>query len=184
MAGSHSTVVGRIYGLLGPDDVVRYVGQTTYSLSRRLANHRGAARVGATAPVYEWMRAVQPENVTARDLEVAPVSQLAERERHWIVKLGTLTTCGGCNDKLGNENSDAFRVKARASQTARWEDPEEHVRASAKWSDPEKRAQARAAWEAYWNDPNRAPLLRPGGHIRWHLNRGIVKNGCTFCAGM
>lgn len=51
-------------------------------------------------------------------------------------------------------------------------------------------AQTRAAW---WDDEKRAKAsqnakspegvanLSKGNHTRWHLNRGVVKEGCEFC---
>ena len=48
-----------IYALADPNThEVRYVGQTTQPLSRRLAHHMGAARRNVQKPVYDWLRSL------------------------------------------------------------------------------------------------------------------------------
>ena len=60
--------IGIIYGLTGPDGIVRYVGCTTGPLAVRLQGHRSRA-FRPRLPVHVWMRDVGRENITAVVLE-------------------------------------------------------------------------------------------------------------------
>lgn len=70
------------------NDGVRYVGQTTRSLSIRLGQHRRAAERGNnTAIVYKWMRRHSPANIRIeliQDLEDCTQDELNAAETAWI----------------------------------------------------------------------------------------------------
>lgn len=90
----------RIYGLAIPDDVIRYVGQTTHTLGYRLARHRNAARAGDLRVVYAWARDVGPENVEIIEIETCAWADRWQREWHWISTLHTTVLDGGLNVAL------------------------------------------------------------------------------------
>lgn len=102
----------RIYGLMGPDQRVRYVGRTTRTVDKRLADHRGCckpARVAARSrwteprrldPLYCWMIWTGPQLVTAQLLDVCTEAEAPSRELHWITTHATLLEDGGYNRRI------------------------------------------------------------------------------------
>lgn len=60
-----------VYGLASSDGVIRYVGQTSRSIERRLRKHHENARLGVNTPLYHWMRreAAQGRAVSAVTLQ-------------------------------------------------------------------------------------------------------------------
>jgi hypothetical protein len=83
-------VTGLVYSLhcTCHEDGVRYVGQTTRSLTLRLAQHRRAAERGSsTAIVYKWMRRHSPARIDIALLQVLPnctQDELNAAETAWI----------------------------------------------------------------------------------------------------
>lgn len=83
-------MTGLIYALSCTchEDGVRYVGQTTRSLTIRLGQHRRAAERGNnTAVVYKWMRRHGPQNIRIELLEALPnctPDDLNAAETRWI----------------------------------------------------------------------------------------------------
>lgn len=79
-----------IYGLHGPDGVVRYVGSTV-NVAHRLAQHRHSARSGHSKewdfPRSRWMREVGVESVSLRVLEVVKFDIGKAIEKEWISNL-------------------------------------------------------------------------------------------------
>lgn len=82
---------GYLYGLrctCHPEDGVRYVGQTTRSLSIRIGQHRRAAERGnSNAVVYKWMRRHGIHNVEIHLLQVltsCTQDELNAAETQWI----------------------------------------------------------------------------------------------------
>lgn len=77
-----------VYALVGPGGEIGYVGSTNTNALNRRWQHIYRARVGHTAPVYEWMRQVGIENVEhvvlAREADSAA---LIEAEAAAIVQL-------------------------------------------------------------------------------------------------
>lgn len=84
------TVIHRIYGLSGPDMVIRYVGRTTYLLHERATGHLQSSKKG-TSLLNLWT-AENAETLFLRELERVEVEgsygfypRLAiERETWWI----------------------------------------------------------------------------------------------------
>lgn len=83
-----------LYGLIGPDGVIRYVGQTCRKLSYRLREHRKSAidqpTKGSGIAVREWIQDTGPENVdaviiavfdSAEKLDRAEREEVAHRQR-------------------------------------------------------------------------------------------------------
>jgi len=63
-----------VYGLIDPNDYkVRYVGETSARIDRRLGEHIRAARLGRTGRVYDWLRALLPVKPWIVCLEVCEV---------------------------------------------------------------------------------------------------------------
>lgn len=57
-----------VYALHSGDHLYAYVGATSKNSQNRLYEHIYRARVGHTAPVYQWMREVGLENVQVVDI--------------------------------------------------------------------------------------------------------------------
>ena len=82
--------VGRylIYGLLDPRDrCLRYVGKTHKRRELRLAEHIAHAREGLRAPVYDWIRTLEAEDLQPIIVvleRVAATADLRLVERRWI----------------------------------------------------------------------------------------------------
>jgi hypothetical protein len=80
-------VVGRVYAIRRADDfVVRYVGQTSQPLERRLTKHFSVARSERTTPFYSWLRKHADEDIAIDELEAVSTTReaLGEAERFWI----------------------------------------------------------------------------------------------------
>lgn len=82
-----------LYGLIGPDSVIRYVGQTQRKLAYRLREHRKSAidqpTKGSGADVRAWIKEVGPDNVeavviatfsSAEELDQAEREEIARRQ--------------------------------------------------------------------------------------------------------
>jgi hypothetical protein len=98
-----------IYGLAGPDGVIRYVGQTR-NPQQRLWHHRKIARGRrGLAPVYCWMRKAGITNVSLVLLATCDWDQRNEEEVRWIQHLHTSMAEGGMNAKApyGHKRSPA-----------------------------------------------------------------------------
>lgn len=104
--------MGFVYALwcaCGCDPRVRYIGQTTQSLSTRLTNHRSMARFGIKTPVYNWIRKHGPANIRIKEVEqVNDVETLNEREVFWIAN-----TPGLLNLSPGGSTGEALRGSKR-----------------------------------------------------------------------
>jgi hypothetical protein len=197
-------VIARIYGLHGSDGVVRYVGKTTTELVYRLRSHRsGARKPRKMTPVVAWMREIGLDNLGIKELEVCVPADLAEREAYWILKLGTLVEQGGLNVWLGSKMTDELRQRVidgmtpdgkeriAASKRELYADPTEREvareRAAQQWSDADARARAADHARQGHAKPGRREISQRAGrksmHIRHHVDRGLVKDGCEFCGG-
>jgi hypothetical protein len=79
--------VGLVYGIrdVGSGDV-RYVGQTTAALRRRLQQHLRVARSGHKTPLYDWLRARDADAVEIVELETVyrDREELGIAEMAWI----------------------------------------------------------------------------------------------------
>lgn len=144
----------------------RYIGATTQKIHRRLTGHKQNAlqpyRRG-TAPVYDWMREVGPNNVIATLIDRVPDSDIHEAERRWISNLRAQgfdllnETDGGPGRPGPHPPEDVARVAAG------------HIgkkRGPYNWADVSKQVASGAK----------------AAHNRWHVGRGIVKDDCTFCS--
>jgi hypothetical protein len=106
-----------VYGLAGPDGVVRYIGQTRGTLKYRLGTHWRDAKRRPHSKLYRWMRATKAvsivllsDNCTWDETEVAVIA--AFRKAHPGVLLNTLA--GGA-DKPAKQ---LWRKKKRGSKRA------------------------------------------------------------------
>jgi hypothetical protein len=105
---THTTA--NVYGLAGPDGVIKYVGQTVRSVKGRLQSHAFYARRGDKTPVCAWIREVGVDNVTPVQLEVCAHADRYDRERHWINELKTSVPDGGCNWFVRGAMPEHFRA--------------------------------------------------------------------------
>jgi hypothetical protein len=71
-----------------PEEGLRYVGQTSYGVDSRRAQHLWAARTehskSYNSHFSKWIRKHRPENVAFTVLEVCTVDELDAREMAWI----------------------------------------------------------------------------------------------------
>ena len=82
---------GIIYGICDPREAghIRYVGQTGYSIQRRLRQHLKNGRQGNRLRVSRWIAACLANGVTptASQLDHVVITELDQRETFWILKL-------------------------------------------------------------------------------------------------
>lgn len=164
----------RVYGLLDardPEQRIRYVGQTSTRVSDRLNRHRYAARKpDGRGLVTAWMREIGPEYVVAIELEVCTWTDRHEREAWWIDEKRTLVELneGGLNDSHGS------RMSARDS-----------ARRAKVWSSPDERQRRIDSARKTLLSPKVNERVRAGNlaanHSRWHVTRGVRKDGCVHC---
>lgn len=109
---AHTTV--NVYGLAGPDGVIKYVGQTVRDLKTRLRSHAFYARRGDAAPVAAWIRDLGQDNVTPVLLEVCTHADRYDRERHWVNAHRTSVAEGGCNVWVRGAIPDELRASLAA----------------------------------------------------------------------
>lgn len=188
----------------------RYVGFTGQrGVRARMASHRHAARTGRAQAVYEWMREVRPENVVAAVLEKLPQgtfpAQLGKAEADWILQLkldgysllngtpGGLGTSGPMTPARLTLHSEAMR-RAAANMTpeqrlAKAERARQqgtaHLRTPDALAKKAEAATGRKRGSYNWTAEGLQQKARGGqhgAHLRWHTGRGIVKDGCSFCA--
>lgn len=72
-----------IYGLFGPDGVIRYIGQTRNNPVNRLQCHISTARRGDNSAKSEWIRSV---NYEVQFAELASTDNPNEEERNIIAR--------------------------------------------------------------------------------------------------
>lgn len=173
--GTDNSILGRIYGLSGPDGKIRYVGASATSLAKRLGRHRKRSASGSPYPVHAWMRSVGISSVVIVELEQCEVDVLSEREVHWITELRTHIEHGGVNVLTGRSWPDSYKsvlssaIKEGRSTPSQRKLSSDLVRT--RLASPDGIAQDKL---------NRAGDI--GRHSRWHSSRGVVKEGCVFCS--
>jgi hypothetical protein len=99
-----------VYGLMGPDQVIRYVGRTTRPVDERLRDHRGMCKPDRIAPRHRrglpplpvtplvaWMIRTGPQLVTAELLETCTPTRAVDQETYWIYAHRTWLAEGGYN---------------------------------------------------------------------------------------
>lgn len=72
----------------------KYVGQTMYSLKRRLAEHLRAAKNFGNRPLYHAINKYGIDNFEIKELERCDVNLLEEREKYWIEYYNTYLGVG------------------------------------------------------------------------------------------
>lgn len=89
---------GTIYGLYCVcsrcDGSIRYVGQTTQTVERRLSAHRSNPKKERNTLKGRWVQSHGGENIRSRVLEVDPPEGLDEAEIKWVEREGTLNPKG------------------------------------------------------------------------------------------
>lgn len=199
-----------IYGLHAGDGVIRYVGLSTRGAQFRLMKHWECVNAGETTAVYQWMRKHGKEQIVSVVLEECEQSALAEREIHWIKKLGTFRVEGGLGLNLtrggdgtfGRVYSDETRKKISDAAKARPLTKERvavlRKAAEAKRGVPRtdefKKNQSEKLKGRVFTDEWRAKLsaakkntdthtknLKRAAHQRWHVNRNLINADCVYC---
>lgn len=117
-------VAGVIYGLYctcHPERGIRYVGQTTRTVERRVFEHTwdAVSRKGRSAPntpLSHWIRKHGVENIAFRVLQEAESEDIDALEVFWIEELGTHKSDGGLNLALGGNTRRGWRHSEEARQ--------------------------------------------------------------------
>lgn len=194
-----SAVSGTIYALHNGDYHYRYVGATLKSVDWRFDRHRNCARSGDPVPLYCWFRRFFG-SIQVEVLEVCYTreeTQLAEKK--WIAVLKTHKSFGGYNSTHGGEKSpkgtkltDEQKAKIGAIHRGRTVSDETKAKVSAALkgrtlSDEHRANLSGGQIGRKLTDEHRAKISAAkmgkyyGMHVRWHINRGIVKEGCIYC---
>lgn len=200
-----SEYAGVVYGLHTGDHIYRYIGKTTRPLKVRFNAHRSDARRGTKRPVYDWIRkhgedAVQVCAIATFDgdtihlIDETEIFHIAQARDIYDAKNLNCTDGGdGMSNpseetraKMSGENHPMFgknhTPEARARISAAQWGREMSVPVRSKISESMKRLEktpehlARISQSKIGNtDGDR------GRHTRWHVNRGLIKDGCEFC---
>lgn len=113
-----------VYGLHAGDGVIRYVGQTSVGLTRRLTTHRCNARGNAHLPVQFWMLKHGLENIEIVELERGDdKDHLNALEQFWIAQMRELrpmlnVTAGG-DGAGGTKHTEQSKTKISAANKGR-----------------------------------------------------------------
>ena len=108
-----------VYGLKSSnDDNIRYIGQTTAPIGRRLREHVTAAQNAANdAPVQRWIRKALANGFSINIVAIEQDAELDAAEIHWIAHYKSASTdClnvnpGGDRGARGVKRSLATRLK-------------------------------------------------------------------------
>lgn len=123
---------GIIYGLYDAQGVLRYIGQTSQPLERRLAQHRSDSKTSSTR-VANW--------IAKHGIPKAEVLEQSDdvntAERNWIVSLrkagfDLLNHTEGGEGRVGTPHSPESRRRMSEAQKRRFSDPEERMAQSAR----------------------------------------------------
>lgn len=166
-----------VYGLRDSrDGEIRYVGQTSTSLRKRLRCHLSEARLGAD-PKSQWIRSVRAEGGA---VEIFPLVERAEKDVDEVNQImlheadgrDLLNLTGGGSGLMNCREST--RLKIAESTVLRFSNPAEREKTSAstkdgmarqrvvealstagkaRWSNPEERARQSARTKAVYSDP-------------------------------
>lgn len=183
------TTFGVVYGLHNGDGVIRYVGQTV-DADRRLKQHRNSPgnKVGGTRrqPVTYWIRKHGAENIQMVILGTADTRESLDKlERELISSsTGLLNLAPGGLGISGYHQSEEHKKKLSDSQKGKsresvcnfWHRDREVVTKDCPLWCAEQRAKGVPVTTTYQKSPSIGP------HTRWHAQRGIVKEDCTYCA--
>lgn len=201
---------GYVYGLLCDhcnDTEYRYIGITTASLSKRLANHRYYARIGDN-PVNRWMAKHGQDNIRMVVIEEPDISIIKEREIELIAEarencIKPLLNVTGGGDGCYNPTEESRKKRSDRLKGVGFFEGRTHT--------DESKAKMREAHLDYkWTDETRAkfentiatrekPIITEesrakriaatkgianrGVCSRWHESRDIVHPTCEhWCA--
>lgn len=196
-------VSGTIYALHAGDGVIRYIGLTTKDPKLRLASHKVNARYYDNKRTC-WVRKHSDtlEMVILEYYSDIPLEDLKKREIHNIAVgrsqgLDLVNSTDGGDGVFGLEVSEATRAKLSAASKGRKYGPysEERRRniSEAKKGttlSPERIEQLRQSNLGRKHTPETIARMKAthtgkpatsGMHVRWHINRGVTKDDCTFC---
>jgi hypothetical protein len=180
-----------IYALSTDGSTYRYVGFTGKKIRQRLSMHRWEAKHGNSAPLYDWFREEGPDNVTATVLEKMPTDTprelLGEREARWIAVLreegyALINQAAGGLGVPGVRPTVA-QLEARAERGRRQDLSHLHNAEMQARATAARTGQKRGSYN--WSPSgaaNSAEGRAKASHNRWHVARGLVKEGCTHCA--
>ena len=110
---------GYIYALIDPrDNVIKYIGQTRFSLNKRYSEHLRNSKYNATKNhnVYCWINELKKKFLlpTIKEIEMIDVELLNEREKYWVTyynkQLKNITKGG---DGITYINKRSFSEKHR-----------------------------------------------------------------------
>lgn len=184
---SHSIVV---YALSLDGLNYRYTGATTRGTYYRLLDHRRFAAKGHEAPVYAWMRDVDPENVIATVLEeVDSADDLGDREVAWNARLRAEghDLLNRVHEARHRPQRNVWQPSPEAIENRRRGQmgvPKPRVSAALKgkpWTDERKGRLKEAMKARGLSETEASSYGQLAAHGRWHVKRGIVKSGCTHC---
>lgn len=190
-----SMYAGVIYGLHNGDGDIRYVGQTTRTARSRLSQHKLAARSGKTYAVSNWINKHGEDSIQMIIIETfdsTTIHLLNEREIYHIAQARAMSIGENLNMTDGGDGSlgTAMTPENRAMHSARMSvkmvgntyrrgttaSEITRTRMSLSRTGKAKSEAHKAALSKSWE--GRPPIAQ---HTRWHVNRNIIKDGCTLC---
>ena len=98
---------GYIYLIENKINSKKYIGQTSYSIERRMAEHIRGAKQHPNRPLYRAINKYGEENFNISIVEECEINLLSEREIYWINKFNTYYG-DGYNATLGGEGTTSL----------------------------------------------------------------------------
>lgn len=105
-----------VYALMEPNGEIRYVGQTSDTLSGRLAQHIWAAKKKRKTYVHKWINSILKKGLKPKIITLEENATWNKSEIEWISKLRSegnrLTNCSdGGDGTLGYKHSKETKAK-------------------------------------------------------------------------
>ena len=138
-----------VYGLHAGDGLIRYVGQTKWTLKRRLQQHVSAARDGGDWPVCRWIRKheLRVFAVVLVADAVWNTTEIQQIARYRAEGFPLLNATAGGEGFEGFELTATHREKLSAAAVARAQSPAGRE---------QLRRAARTSWEGHTPTPKRS----------------------------
>lgn len=169
-----SEYAGVIYALHTGDHEYRYVGKTTQALKVRFGQHLTAARAGRPWAVSKWIMKHGPENIRVCVLatfDKTSIEWIDDRETFYIAQYRDLIEKENLNLTDGGDGSAGYKHTPETLAKLSAAKKGKKYTLGMKYS-TETRAKMSAAKKG---------IPSPNAHIRYHVNKGTYKDGCSWC---
>lgn len=177
-----------VYGikLIGDDQPIRYVGQTS-SIKKRIYQHLYRAKLDSAHPLYRWLKKHHSQ-VEFVILEQCSQLTIDTAEIFWIDFLNTHISKNGYNLSIGGESTARGatwnltpETRQKQSQAARSRTDEWRQQVSQHRKDYFSSSDNIEKHRIACVPHNTSDKGQYANHIRWHVDRGLVSPKCAIC---